>query len=314
MLVVYALAWIAGCGDASAPSSAAPAAAPTAQSGTDAAPGHTTVIASRGRIVAIGDVHGDPEGARAALAVAGVVDAAGTWTGGDTTLVMTGDMADRGPDTRSVFALVRRLQSEAAAAGGQVVPLLGNHEVMNVQGDWRYVSDDDLAGYGGTDARKAALTATGEDGRWLATLGAVARVDDVAFAHGGISAAWAVRGTDAINALVADALFTDPKAAVLGQDGPLWWRGLVEEPESTICGDLDRALAALGARRMVVGHTRREDGRIESRCDGKLDVIDIGLGITYGRNTGAWVQDHGDAKALYPVPAGIATLDLPDPP
>jgi hypothetical protein len=225
--------------------------------------------------------------------------------------VQTGDTLDRGPDSKGVLELMRRLETEAAAAGGRVVPLLGNHEVMNVQADWRYVSEADIAGFGGLQLRVAAFLPGGEWGRWLATHDAVAHIEDTVFCHGGLNAKWAAQGLDAINAAIRDAMFVPgSKGGVLGEDGPLWYRGYVQEPESAVCGDLSRSLAAVGAKRMVVGHTVRDDGRIESRCDGRLQVIDTGISAHYGRHLAAWQLEEGDARAIYPS----GTEDLPDPP
>ena len=87
--------------------------------------------------MAVGDLHADLDAARSVLRMAKMVDASGHWAGGSATLVQTGDMTDRGPDGRTLLTWLRSLEREAAAAGGRFVPLLGNHEVMNLQGDWR---------------------------------------------------------------------------------------------------------------------------------------------------------------------------------
>ncbi|HVS03601.1 MAG TPA: metallophosphoesterase [Thermoanaerobaculia bacterium] len=84
------------------------------------------------RVVAIGDVHGSLDGLQSILGTAGLLDAEGHWAGGDATLVQTGDLLDRGVDVRGVMDLLMRLQPEAKAAGGEVVVLLGNHEIMNL--------------------------------------------------------------------------------------------------------------------------------------------------------------------------------------
>ena len=47
---------------------------------------------------------------------------------------------DQGPRDRDVLDLVRRLQTQARSAGGEVHALLGNHEVMNLIRDFRYVT------------------------------------------------------------------------------------------------------------------------------------------------------------------------------
>jgi len=92
------------------------------------------------RVVAVGDVHGADERFLAILRAAGIVDGRGRWAGGRAHLVQTGDVVDRGPGSRKVIDLLRRLEGEARKAGGRVHALLGNHEAMWMLGDLRYVS------------------------------------------------------------------------------------------------------------------------------------------------------------------------------
>src|SRR5262245_36336043 len=82
-------------------------------------------------MVAIGDIHGDLEAFTRSLRAAGLTDASGRWVAGSTVLVQTGDFLDRGPDVRAVMDRLMSLEAGAAAAGGRVIVLLGNHEVMN---------------------------------------------------------------------------------------------------------------------------------------------------------------------------------------
>jgi len=99
------------------------------------------------RIVAIGDVHGAYDALVSTLQSADVIDDSLTWSGGATHLVSTGDLLDRGPKSRLVMDLIIRLEHEAPLAGGRVHLLLGNHEVMNLNGDLRYVSDAEYASF-----------------------------------------------------------------------------------------------------------------------------------------------------------------------
>ncbi|HJN75482.1 MAG TPA: metallophosphoesterase [Myxococcota bacterium] len=264
------------------------------------APGAST--SGSGRLVAVGDLHGDLDASLAVLQLAGLVDESGAWSGDNATLVQTGDTTDRGPDSKGVLELMKRLQKEAPGDGGRVVPLLGNHEVMNLTGDWRYVSEDDLAGFGGAEARKAAFGADAELGGWMRGLDIVAVVERVAFAHGGVTPEYAKLGVDAINGLLAT-------PEVLGNSSPIWFRGYLQGPEPTACKTLELALVELAAERMVVGHTTQDSGEIASRCNGKLLGIDTGISAHYGRNLAAVEIVEGDAKALYPS----GTVDLPDP-
>ncbi len=275
-----------------------------------AAPGPSSHRTSNGRVVAVGDLHGDVAGVLSALTLAGIVDASGAWIGGKDTLVQTGDVTDRGPDSKGVLALLRRLQGEAAAAGGAVVPLLGNHEVMNIRGDWRYVSAADLEGYGGDEKRKAAFEKSGEEGSWLATLDAVAVIDDTVFCHGGLREIWARLGTDAVNRQVREGMFAlASKSLVIGDSGPMWDRTFAQAPEAEVCDELGRSLEFVGARRMVVGHTVQEDGKIHTRCDGRIVLIDTGISAHYGSHGSALQVVAGDAKALY----ASGVVDVSDP-
>lgn len=105
------------------------------------------------RIVAVGDLHGDYGAYHAIMSAAGLIDERDRWAGGDTILVQTGDIADRGPDSLRIIRHLRRLRSQAARTGGRVVTLLGNHEAMNVTGDLRYVHPGEFAAF--ADRRSA---------------------------------------------------------------------------------------------------------------------------------------------------------------
>jgi Calcineurin-like phosphoesterase len=105
------------------------------------------------RIVAVGDLHGDFSAWRDILRSANLVDNKGRWTGGDTILIQTGDVVDRGPNSLEIIEDLMRLQKEAARAHGQLIAMVGNHEAMNLTGDLRYVSAADYAGY--ADRRSA---------------------------------------------------------------------------------------------------------------------------------------------------------------
>jgi hypothetical protein len=112
--------------------------------------------------VAIGDVHGDFDDFVAILQKSGLIDAQHHWIGGKTTLVQVGDLLDRGPKPRDVMDLLMALEKEALQAGGQVVSLLGNHEMMNIMGDLRYVTPVNFASFADSkseERQKAAYQA-----------------------------------------------------------------------------------------------------------------------------------------------------------
>jgi hypothetical protein len=99
------------------------------------------------RLLAVGDIHGAHDEFVSVLKRAGLINDALAWSGGRSTLVQTGDYTDRGADVRKVLDLLMRLEREAKAAGGQVMTLLGNHEIMNLIGDWRDVTPEICAAF-----------------------------------------------------------------------------------------------------------------------------------------------------------------------
>jgi len=106
------------------------------------------------RIVAIGDVHGDYQQWVTLLRDAQIIDQKNRWTGGATHLVQTGDILDRGPDSRKVMELLMTLETQARRAGGQVHALIGNHEAMNIYGDLRYVSAQEYEAFRDRNSEK----------------------------------------------------------------------------------------------------------------------------------------------------------------
>ncbi len=252
------------------------------------------------RLVAIGDLHGDLGATRRALRLAGAIDAEDRWSGGRLVVVQTGDRLDRGDDERAILALFDRLVAEARAAGGAVHVLLGNHELMNVAGDLRYVTRAGFAEYE-ADAEGAALPPALERlppfarGRAIAFRpgGAIARsfaeqkvavrIGRTVFVHAGLLPAHARRGLDALNASVAAYLRGEapPPEDLLGEDGPVWTRRFSADPSADDCAAARESLAILGAARMVVGHTVQEGG-ITAYCDGAVHAIDVGMSAHYG--------------------------------
>ena len=85
-------------------------------------------------LYALSDIHGGYDRAVALLVANGLLEgipsepSAAVWAGGQATLVVIGDMFDKGPQGLEVIDLLRGLQPTAAAAGGRVVVLMGNHE------------------------------------------------------------------------------------------------------------------------------------------------------------------------------------------
>jgi hypothetical protein len=189
------------------------------------------------RIVAVGDIHGAYDALVATLQKADVIDKKLAWSGGKTHFVITGDLLDRGPESRRVMDLIMRLEREAPIAGGRVHQLLGNHEVMNLIGDLRYVSDEEYAAFldfetveerefwyqqfrsskpvdsdeaafrwefdqkapPGFFGHRRAFRHDGFYGKWLLEKPIMIVINDTAFVHGGVPPYVAERGLAGVN-------------------------------------------------------------------------------------------------------------------
>lgn len=264
------------------------------------------------RIVAIGDLHGDLAATRAALRLAGAVDERDDWAGGDLVLVQTGDQLDRGDDEREILDLLDRLAEQAAAAGGAVHVLNGNHELMNVTADVRYVTLDGFAdfleepvpGLAGADpatvvsavvARIRAFRPGGPEALRLARRNVAVVVGETVFVHGGVLPKVAAYGIERLNQETREWLRGDrraPPELLLDREGPLWSRHYSRDTDGDDCRLLAEALGRLGASRMVVGHTVQKE-RITSACDGRVWRVDVGLSRYYG-GTPAALEIAGD--------------------
>ena len=117
-------------------------------------------------VMAVGDIHGDFDDFVLILQRSGLIDAQLHWTGNNTTLVQTGDLLDRGSKPRQVMDLLMSLQKEAEKKGGHVVVLLGNHEVMNIMGDLRYVTAGNYASFAEKDSEKRRHSAYQQYAEW----------------------------------------------------------------------------------------------------------------------------------------------------
>ena len=255
-------------------------------------------IAMPKRLVAIGDLHGDLAAARAALRTAGAIDERDRWIGGALVVVQTGDVLDRGDDEQAILDLLARLEGEARAAGGALIMLLGNHELMNGAGDFRYVTTagisdfDDVPGLDTSKyaavperARKriAALAPGGPYAKRLATHNVIAIVGDTIFSHAGVIGDW-VTQVDAVNQ--SSRCWLDgqsggldaPPIAMTSEESPVWTRAV--GLETADCAQVKTALTALGVNRMVVGHTVQQT--INALCEGTVWRIDVGLAKLYG--------------------------------
>ncbi len=106
------------------------------------------------RVVAVGDAHGAYPELVAILQRVGLIDGKRQWIGGSSILVQTGDVIDRGKESRECLDLLMDLERQAPKQNGRVIPLLGNHEVMNLMGDLRYVVAEDYRAFATEQSEK----------------------------------------------------------------------------------------------------------------------------------------------------------------
>ncbi|RKP05463.1 Metallo-dependent phosphatase-like protein [Thamnocephalis sphaerospora] len=270
----------------------------------------TSELAKR-RIVAVGDLHGDMDSALSVLRMARVIDNSGRWSGGsNTVLVQTGNIIDYGPDTKDLLTFFAQLVQEANRAGGRVIQLLGNHEIMNMAHDLRFVrerSDEFLS----PESRATTFSSTGYLGFRLSNLPVVRQINDTVFVHGGITLRWADNDIQVINQYAKAQLDSYIKRKdtgtaarypfVLDESSPIHYDGYLEDPERVACEALQRVLLAMGVKRMVVGHTLQESGKIYSRCNGRLLAINTGISrAIQGKHSALEILPGNSINAIYP--------------
>jgi hypothetical protein len=271
------------------------------------------------RIVAVGDVHGDYDQLVAVLKTAGLIDDQLNWTGGKTHLVQTGDILDRGPDSRKAMDLLMHLEKQAEEAGGYVHALIGNHEAMNVYGDLRYTSPGEFAALRDEDFEKKhppdgshppgyaehlkQFSPDGTYGKWIVNHDAVIKINDTLFLHGGISAKYVSTKIRDINEKVRQELKGDAAklegGMVKDPDGPLWYRGLASG-DVALEPLVEKIRKNFGVERIVISHTYAE-AAITPRFDRKVILIDIGLSRVYDGigKVGCLVIEGGQVYVLH---------------
>eukprot|EP00281_Chroomonas_sp_CCMP1168_P035970 CAMPEP_0206242846 /NCGR_PEP_ID=MMETSP0047_2-20121206/17276_1 /ASSEMBLY_ACC=CAM_ASM_000192 /TAXON_ID=195065 /ORGANISM="Chroomonas mesostigmatica_cf, Strain CCMP1168" /LENGTH=531 /DNA_ID=CAMNT_0053667895 /DNA_START=77 /DNA_END=1672 /DNA_ORIENTATION=+ len=256
------------------------------------------------RIVAVGDVHGDVEALRGCLKIAKLIDDDDNWIGGKTHFVQIGDILDRGDEEKDCIDVLLGLQEQAREAGGNVTVLLGNHEIMNVELDFRYVTPGawDMWGEQPTGtmlmrmkerlkmmgypeymrSRINAFKPGGHIAKQLATMQVAVQIGDTVLVHGGLRRKHVEYGIDKLNGVtsrwLSDGAGLADKPDIIDEtDSPVWARLYsVPSPTKDSKEELQSVLETLNAQRMIVGHTPQlrginsavtEDGYEVWRCD-----------------------------------------------
>jgi 3',5'-cyclic AMP phosphodiesterase CpdA len=230
------------------------------------------------KMLAISDIEGNFIAFCKMLQKCGVIDKYLKWKFGDGHLVIVGDCFDRGEQVTECLWLIYSLEERARLEGGRVHFILGNHEIMNMNGDWRYVHPK----YASSSSVPFTALYNGNDQlwRWLCTKNIVEIIGDTLFVHGGISpellnlklSIMDINTLARSYYLKANQGFTDPVLrTIFSNDGsPFWYRGYYRDEATE--SNINDVLAYYKVKTIVTGHTLMEN--VTSFFDGKVINID----------------------------------------
>lgn len=217
------------------------------------------------KMLVISDIEGNFAALRKLLQGNGVIDQDFNWTFEKNHLVLTGDFVDRGATVMEVLWLIYSLEEKAKAAGGYVHFILGNHEIMNMSGDLRYVHE--RYGQHAAIINKNYMQLFGpeaEIGRWLATKNIAERIGDILFTHGGISSyvnhlkipLEEINGISRPFYTDTTYEYKDNRLGVLFSDfGPFWYRGYYNGIPKATMAQIDSTLEFYHVSHIATGHT-----------------------------------------------------------
>ena len=318
------------------------------------------------RVVAIGDIHGDYEQYLTILRDSGLIDARLNWAGGKTHLVQMGDLPDRGPDSLKIMQHMKKLQKQARREKGYVHALIGNHEIMNVDGDLRYVHPGEftiLANKKSAKRQKDYITSMieyldnnhpeaalvgesrrpalekiyplgyvehrrlwaprGEFFEWIKSHNTAIKINRTLFVHGGLSPHQTPLPLKEINTRVRRYLRTFDEDTIVGNGGPLWYRGLALNSAEVELEPLKNMLAFYDVDTIVIAHTPTPS-RIVPRLGRRVIQADVGLSRAYTGGRASLVIEgdkyyaiHRGTTVTIPAedsgkPAYLATLSAID--
>ena len=239
----------------------------------------STYVSNPSKFLSVSDFDGHIEGFSMLLRGEGVIDSNFNWIYGDGHLIISGDLFDRGFHITECMWLLYKLEAEAANAGGKVHLIIGNHEIMNLTDDWRYVEVKYFNNAHLMGKRMSELYGSDTElGRWLRSKNIIEKIGDYGFLHGGISPQVSAfnlsydeinnYGRQEMNAIPCGNLACN---VVNGSDGIYWYRGMAYSQLTQL--EVDDILNNFGVKRLVIGHTK--DNTIRSLYNDKVMAIDM---------------------------------------
>eukprot|EP00286_Rhodomonas_abbreviata_P016966 CAMPEP_0181321356 /NCGR_PEP_ID=MMETSP1101-20121128/18636_1 /TAXON_ID=46948 /ORGANISM="Rhodomonas abbreviata, Strain Caron Lab Isolate" /LENGTH=307 /DNA_ID=CAMNT_0023429167 /DNA_START=576 /DNA_END=1499 /DNA_ORIENTATION=- len=242
------------------------------------------------------------------LRSAGVADEDGNWCGGQTVVVQVGDILDRGTDEAGCIEVLCKLRTQSRDVGGNVIMLLGNHEILNADLDFRYAKSGQFSEWKEDHGiaskfvevfrgKRASIFKRGQGSMAMimSSMPVVVQIGDTVFCHGGLTWAAIDHGFQALNRDTSAWLqgrlkekpgILEPVVADQMEASPLWERTFgTDTIGSRALRRVDGMLRELGASNMVVGHTAQLQGvnGVETRAGRQVWRVDVGLSERRGR-------------------------------
>lgn len=242
-------------------------------------------------VFSVGDLHGEYEAVVDLLKNNHVIDDYLNWNFGRGHLVFCGDVFDRGSKVTECLWLIYKLEQQAYQAGGKVHFLLGNHEIMTLAGDLRYLHRKYK-----TIQEKSGIPYSflfNENtffGKWIREKNAIIKINNTIYVHGGLHPDLIKRNisVEKMNALIRTYLnrqdFSEEISFLINTYGPLWYRGYVQDDKTykkATQAEFDKLLVHYNAERIVFAHTTVSD--ILPLYQSKAFAIDVPLSNQQGR-------------------------------
>ena len=247
------------------------------------------------RICVLGDLHGDKDNARKALIKAELIDNNDNWIGGNSFLIQMGDQIDglcrkdncinKSYTDIEVIDFMEDLEIKAHKKGGKVLSLLGNHEIMNLQGDLRFVNQNDLLIAGGVEKRLELFKPGGKISNRLSKRPLIYKYKEYIFCHGGLTLSMLKNNSiEEMNLKTKNWLLgrSECPSFLQSDDSPVWSRKFALNGEM-FESELDGVLEKTNSKMMFVGHT--VNNKISSKYNNKFWLTDVGISDKFPGST-----------------------------